>query len=85
MTDKTFELNMSLPPVFQSDIQETSKYIKKFLNLGWEIHICSNFPAKLLSFQVTAIFLSFRVSDSESRNLKITFFPKARPCRFSFT
>lgn len=45
--DKLFEYNMNLPPFFTSNIQEASKFIKKYLNNNYEIHICSNFPTRL--------------------------------------
>ena len=45
--DKLIEFDMSLPPYFSSNIYEASKFIKKYLNDGYTIHICSNFPTRL--------------------------------------
>lgn len=45
--DKLIEFNLSLPPFFSTDVKAISKFIKKYLNNGFEIYICSNFPNRL--------------------------------------
>jgi len=46
-SDKLLEFTLGLPPVFSSNIENISKFIKKYLNDGYKINICSNFPARL--------------------------------------
>ncbi|MBR2068618.1 MAG: transcription-repair coupling factor [Candidatus Gastranaerophilales bacterium] len=45
--DKLIEFDMNLVPFFSSDIMDASKFIKKYLNLDYKIHICTNFPTRL--------------------------------------
>lgn len=45
--DKLIEFNTSLPPIFSSNVDNIAKYIKKSLNNGFKIYICSNFPTRL--------------------------------------
>ena len=45
--DKIIEFNLNLPPIFSSNIENVSKYIKKHLNENYKIYICSNFPNRL--------------------------------------
>ena len=45
--EKIIEYDLSLPPIFSSDIQSASKFIKKYLNDNYKIFICSNFPNRL--------------------------------------
>jgi len=45
--DKLVEFNLSLPPVFSSNISEAGKFIKKYLSKNYKIFICSNFPKRL--------------------------------------
>ncbi len=45
--DKIIEFNLSLAPQFSSNIQNASKFIKKYLNDNYKIYICSNFPNRL--------------------------------------
>lgn len=45
--DKLIEFNTSLPPIFSSNVDNIAKFIKKSLNNGFKIYICSNFPTRL--------------------------------------
>ncbi len=45
--DKIIEFNMDITPFFSSNIEQASKFIKKYLNENYNIYICSNFPARL--------------------------------------
>ena len=45
--DKLIEFDLSIPPIFSSNIADASKFIKKYLNDGYKIIICSNFLNRL--------------------------------------
>ncbi len=45
--DEIVEFETSAPPIFSSDIQNISKFIKKSLNENFKIYLCSNFPQRL--------------------------------------
>lgn len=45
--DKILEFNTGLPPVFSSNIENISKYIKKSLSQHFKIYICTNYPSRL--------------------------------------
>lgn len=45
--DKITEFDLSLPPIFSCDTDKIAKFIKKHLNEGYKIFICTNFPKRL--------------------------------------
>ena len=45
--DKIIEFDLSLPPILSTNISDISNFIKKYLNDGFKIYICTNFPTRL--------------------------------------
>ena len=45
--EEIIDFDVDLPPLFSSNLENIAKFIKKYLNDGYKIYICSNFPNRL--------------------------------------